>query len=226
MNFFISMVQWYNIVFFAPCILSIVYISITVLSGLADGDDNHDGHNYDDGSSDDGDDSDDSDSDEHNHNNHFSLGVSMLDILNLRNRCPKFLAFSMLFLFWGVIGLGINRAIINFPGIIFICAFAGNVLFSGFISILLVRLIAPVIASTIPGSPVIFSENDFIGKKAKVSTILDRKNGGMVIIELNGSQTKVSAILVPDYEGPSLKSGEEVLIIEKVNDIFLCSVIS
>ncbi|MCK5606047.1 DUF1449 family protein, partial [Candidatus Pacearchaeota archaeon] len=160
-----NLLQWYNIIFIGPAGLALLYLTISIATGIdgadsefdgdADGhigghdefDDHFDGHGGD--AHDHGDHGDHaSEVDDSDH--HVSVGSDVLGILNLRNRCPKTFGFSVLFLTWGICGFFINTIIANWWGVFFIPAVLANVVLSLFVAVMSVRMIAPRIAAMIP----------------------------------------------------------------------------
>lgn len=211
--------QWYNIIFIGPAFLSAFWIAYTIFTGI--GQDMDGGHDH----------SVDVDHDHDIDHDDFDQGPSgagVLDFLNLKNRCPKTLGFSILFLTWGALGYVINMTIVKLPGILFLPAFAGNVFGVGIIAILTVRTVAPIIAKSLPSDDYNYPTTiDMIGKRGKVSNLMSIENGGSIVIDIGGGAPLVKrARLLDSYKGETLGRNSEVVVVDLEGDILVCAPIS
>jgi hypothetical protein len=168
---------WQNAIYAGMIFLSMLYFVITILGGLFEGDiaDSGEGDGECDG--DDGaDDSDDSQSD--------SGVLGSLDLLNTQHRCPFTFAITSLLLIWGMTGYLLNVFEISLIplSIGVVLGFLSNMFLSGFLALMIVRRIAPLIARTMPCGQGSTNRFDLIGKMARPSTILEPKKTGYIEI--------------------------------------------
>ena len=207
--------QWYNIIFVGPAFLAFFWLAYSIFTGV--------GHDADGGYDNDGESAHDHDGDDQEQSEGSNTGA--LDFLHLKNRCPKTLGFSILFLTWGSLGYVINTAILKMPGVMFLPAFIANVVVVLFIAVMAVRISAPLIARSLPSDDFNYPTSvDLLGKRGKVSTLMSIEHGGNVVIDIGGGAPLIKkACLVEGYNGPTLNRDTEVLIVELRGEILICA---
>ena len=196
-----SPLMWNNVIFAGMMFIAMAYFLFTILGGLFEGDvsegqvehmDQYDA-GLDGGSEHhflhhDGDvqDADDGDTD---HGNDVGSEGS-LDLFNTQKRCPFVFALTTFLLLWGMAGYMMNIFDLCILPASFgaILGFVSTLILTGFVSLMIVRQIAPIIAKTLPYGHGSINRYDLIGQLANPSTILEPGKIGYIEIPMsNGS---------------------------------------
>ncbi|MFH0821421.1 MAG: hypothetical protein V2B18_01630 [Pseudomonadota bacterium] len=221
---------WQNAVFAAMIFLAMLYVTVSVMSGITGGDaDAHGGDvHHDHGGGHELNDAHDMHAGPHHgdtgthHVEKDGASPSFIEgVLNTQRRCPVTLAVVYLLMSWGVFGYIFNVFVLESavdlvgmgPG--FLLGFV----ITGGVAVFLVRRIASLVAMTMPSGKACESESDFIGYRATVSTILAPNEVGTVVIDIGKGVLHKQAILV-HYEGEPLRRGTELIILDLKDGIY------
>lgn len=206
---------WQNIIFIALLFLGFLYFTIQVL-GAVDSDTGGDADVDGDG---DGDGEGEADSDDHG-----GFGGRMIvGVLNTKGRAPVTQAVALLLLVWGLSGYIVNIFILSKIPSGLTIGFVFNLIVSGGIGVVAVRLVLPLMVKMMPQGATSLTRQGLVGKVGKVSTILTPESPGYVNIDVGSGVINVLATLVESEN--QLKSGDKVFLFDydEKTGIYLCS---
>lgn len=217
-----DLLQWWNLIYAVPLVVSLVWIVATIASGTDSGAD-HGGHDFGhDGHADvaadghgdhlgdshsDGQDSSHGEGDHH----HAVTGDKLLVLLGL-NRVPVTLIIGVFMLFWGAFGLVLNRALegsLRYPAVYI----WPSMLVTLVLTIVLTRITAAVVARVMPGTESYATRRTgLIGLLGHAVYKVTESSGTVNVKDTYGTVHRVQAKTEP--EADPLGSGVEVIIVD------------
>lgn len=211
--------EWYNAPFAGMLFLGLVYFVSLAVGVLDAGGIDMDGDDADFDADADGDDGDADDS------HSGSLKDLIVWVFGIKS-CPITYAISIWLLVFGTVGYFLNTVILRLSYFepLFVLGVALNGFIGFVVSIFLVRTIAPIAARLLPDETPGLIQEDLVGREATVSTLLDPKTGGMVLVDLGHTVIKKMAYLEGDDLGDEpLRRGTKLLVIEVRESKLICT---